>query len=59
MRKDPLDTSIIHISFVVPVYKTEDYLSECLECILSDGSICSEVIVVNDATPKSLSHIKK
>ena len=59
MRKDPLDTSIIHISFIVPVYKTEDYLSECLESILSDGSICSEVIVVNDATPKSLSHIKK
>ncbi len=41
------------ISIVVPVYKVEDYLSECIESILAQDYHNIEIILVDDGSPDS------
>lgn len=43
----------ISISFIVPVYNVEKYISRCLESILSQIEVFpdSEILVINDGTP--------
>lgn len=44
------------ISFLVPVYNTEDYLIDCLQSIISQITVEDELIVLDDcSTDKSLS----
>ncbi|WP_435235556.1 glycosyltransferase family 2 protein [Psychromonas sp. PT13] len=38
------------ISFIVPVYNDEKYLSACIETILAQDNIDSEIIVINDGS---------
>lgn len=40
----------VHVSVVVPCYRLERYLEQCLDSIARQGVDC-EVIVVNDASP--------
>lgn len=40
----------IKVSFIVPIYNVENYLSECLESILHQTIRGMEVILVNDGT---------
>lgn len=48
------------ISVIVPVYNSDDYLSECLESILSQGSVKIEIICINDgSTDSSLDILRK
>ena len=42
--------SLPKISFVVPVFNTEKFLSYCINSILADDGIEAEIIVVNDAS---------
>lgn len=39
------------ISFIVPVYKVEEYLERCIESILNQKNIQFEIILVNDGSP--------
>lgn len=39
------------ISVIVPVYKVEDYLEECVQCILQQTYPRLEVILVDDGSP--------
>ena len=42
---------MIALTVIVPVYRVERYLSECLDSLLSDAPDDLEVITVNDASP--------
>lgn len=44
-------SSNIQISFVIPVFNREKYLTKCLKSILQDTTVKSEVIVVDDCSP--------
>jgi len=39
------------ISVIVPVYKAEEFLEECVDCILSQTYTNLEIILVNDGSP--------
>ena len=39
------------ISVIVPVYKAEDYLRECVDSILAQTMSDLEIILVNDGSP--------
>ena len=41
------------ISIVIPVYNTQDNISQCLESIYSEKKVAYEVIVVNDCSTDS------
>lgn len=41
------------LSFIIPIYKTEQYLSQCLDSILSQITDDMEVILVDDGSPDS------
>ena len=41
------------LSVIIPVYKVEDYLQGCLECVLDEAGIDMEVILVDDCSPDS------
>jgi CDP-glycerol glycerophosphotransferase len=43
--------SSVRISFVLPVYQVEDYLTECLDSILSEPGDHLEVVAIDDASP--------
>ena len=45
------------LSIVIPAYKTEAYIAECLDSILSTASNDFEVLVVDDGSPDSCSDI--
>lgn len=50
---------MVKLSIIIPIYKVEKYIVECLEsvcCQLIDGV---EVILVNDGTPDQSMHIAK
>lgn len=51
--------SEIQISFVVPVFGTEQYLPECIESILSDTTVKTEIIIVDDCSPGDCQTILK
>lgn len=44
-------TDIPKLSFIVPVYNTEEYLRECVECLLVQDYADCEVILVDDGSP--------
>lgn len=39
------------VSVIVPIYKVEPYLSECIESIISQTYSCLEIILVDDGSP--------
>lgn len=41
----------MQISVIIPVYKVEDYIEECIESVLSQSYRDIEVILVDDGTP--------
>lgn len=41
----------VSLSVIVPAYRVEPYLSECLDSILAEAGDAVEVIVVDDASP--------
>ena len=45
------------VSIIVPVYKTEDYLEECLDSILAQKYKNIEILCVNDASPDNSQEI--
>ena len=45
------------ISVIVPVYKTEKFLSDCIKSILNQTYHDLEVILVNDGSPDSSGQI--
>lgn len=45
IKKEPL------LSIIVPVYKTEKYLTRCLDSIMNQTYKHLEIIIVNDASP--------
>lgn len=45
------------LSIVIPAYKTEDYLEECLDSILISDRYDLEVLVVDDGSPDSCTAI--
>ncbi|SFB91832.1 Glycosyl transferase family 2 [Brevinema andersonii] len=47
----------IKISIVIPVYGTEDFLSECLESCINQTLKEIEIIVVNDCSPNNCREI--
>ena len=38
------------VSIIVPVYNTEEYLEECLNCLVNQTLENIEIICINDAT---------
>lgn len=49
-------SQLISISFIVPMYKVEEYLSECIETILNQD-ISKEIILINDGSPDNTLNI--
>ncbi len=47
------------ISIIIPVYKVEDYLRECLDSVLAQTYTNFEVICVNDGSPDNCLNILK
>jgi glycosyltransferase involved in cell wall biosynthesis len=41
----------MNLSIIIPIYKTEIYLEECVNCILSQTSQDIEIILVDDGSP--------
>lgn len=41
----------IKLSFILPIYKVEAYLPQCVESILSQMPDCCEIILVDDGSP--------
>lgn len=39
------------ISIIIPIYKVEDYLDECLNSVSNQVFTCFEVLLVNDGSP--------
>lgn len=42
---------ILKVSVIIPVYRTEDYLEECVESVLGQDYKNLEIILVNDGSP--------
>ncbi|MFY3790515.1 glycosyltransferase family 2 protein [Ureibacillus sp. MALMAid1270] len=45
------------ISIIIPVYKTEEYLSECIDSILSQDIDNIEILLINDGSPDKCGEI--
>jgi glycosyltransferase involved in cell wall biosynthesis len=45
------------ISIIVPIYKVEKYLEQCIQSLISQTYSNIEIILVNDGSPDSCSHI--
>lgn len=41
----------IKLSFILPIYKVEAYLSQCIDSILNQMPECCEIILVDDGSP--------
>lgn len=48
-----MNTNIPLLSFIIPVYNTEKYISECLESILKYDCEKFEIIVLDDGSSDS------
>ena len=60
IEKSSLRNNGIKISIIIPVYNVEDYLSQCLDSVLSQDFDDFEVICVNDgSTDNSLIILEK
>ena len=51
--------SVPNISVIIPVYKVEKYIRECLESVLAQTMKEIEIIVVNDGTPDRSAEIAR
>ena len=40
----------INMSFIIPVYNVEKYLSSCIDSLMQQGDLCFEIILVNDGS---------
>ncbi len=49
--------SMIKVSIIVPIYKVERYLRECVDSILAQTLKDIEIILVDDGSPDSCPHI--
>ncbi|MBQ9516657.1 MAG: glycosyltransferase family 2 protein [Eubacterium sp.] len=47
------------ISIIIPVYNTEEYLTECLESVINQTLKEIEIIIINDASPDNSIEIIK
>lgn len=45
------------VSVIIPVYKVEDYLDECLESVVKQTYKNIEVILIDDGSPDNCSHM--
>lgn len=45
------------VSIIIPIYKTEKYLSRCLDSVLNQGHSDFEIICVNDGSPDNAAQI--
>lgn len=45
--------NVVKVSIIIPVYKKEKYLTECIESILNQTFSCFELICINDCSPDS------
>lgn len=41
----------VRVSIIIPVYKVEKYLSECMESVFKQDYPCLEIILVDDGSP--------
>ena len=48
---------MIQLSIIIPVYKTEKYLKECVDSVLSEAPKNSEIILVDDGSPDNCPQI--
>lgn len=46
-----MNAASLLVSIVVPVYKTRDYLNQCVQSILAQTYPCLEIILVDDGSP--------
>ena len=47
----------VKVSFIVPVYKVEKYISRCIKSIMSQSYSNIEIILVDDGSPDSCGKI--
>lgn len=47
----------MELSIIIPIYKTEEYIEECVNNILSQASQDVEIILVDDGSPDRCPHI--
>lgn len=47
------------ISIIIPIYKVEEYIEDCLNSVLEQIPNCVEIICVNDGTPDNSAIIAK
>ena len=52
-----MGNNVVDISVIVPVYNVEEYLAECLDSLLNQGSVKLEVIMIDDGSPDSSGQI--
>lgn len=45
------------VSVIIPVYKTEEFLKECIESVLSQSLEDMEIILIDDGSPDNCPHI--
>ena len=51
LPKENLNTKMIDISVIIPVYKTEKYLEKCVLSVLRGGMENIEILLVDDGSP--------
>ncbi|MBR0398816.1 MAG: glycosyltransferase family 2 protein [Eubacterium sp.] len=54
---DPAKEKTPDISIIIPVYNVEEYLEECLESVLRQGFVHTEVIMIDDGSTDSSGRI--
>ena len=47
----------MQLSIIIPIYKVEDYLRECIDSVLSQTFKDYEILLVNDGSPDSCPQI--
>lgn len=52
-----MSTQSLNISIIVPVYKVEQYLSKCIDSILSQTYPNWELLLIDDGSPDNSGHI--
>ena len=50
-------TNVPLLSIIIPVYKVELYLQECLECLVQSTSVLWEAIIIDDGSPDNCPYI--
>ena len=50
-------TNVPLLSIIIPVYKVEPYLQDCLECLVQSTSVLWEAIIIDDGSPDNCPYI--